>query len=141
MSNNKIIAACGNDCAECPRFLPKTGNELHNTATLWHKIGYRDHVVTNEEISCDGCKKENWCRYEIISCTSQKNIHNCGECKEYPCIKISTAFEKTMVFEPKCREICTDEEYAVMSKAFFEKKKNLDDASDFLKQNPVISED
>lgn len=32
-----------------------------------------------------------------------------------------------MVFEPKCREICTDEEYAVMKKAFFEKKKNLDD--------------
>ncbi len=127
MSSEKIIAACGNDCARCPRFLPKTDNELHNTAMLWYKIGYRDHVITNDEISCNGCKKENWCRYEIISCTSKKNINNCGECDEYPCIKISKAFEKTMEFEPKCREICTDEEYKIMSKAFFEKKKNLDD--------------
>lgn len=140
MSNEKIISACGNDCSQCPRFSPKTDNELLNTAILWHKIGYRDHVVTNDEISCTGCKKENWCRYEIISCTSKKNIHNCGECKEYPCVKISTAFEKTKEFEPKCKDICTDEEYVVMSKAFFEKKKNLDYISDFFKQTSTISE-
>lgn len=37
----------------------KTGEELHSTAELWQKIGYRDHVVTNEEIACTGCKPEN----------------------------------------------------------------------------------
>lgn len=49
----KIIAACGNDCAVCPRYnvppYTKTAEELHHTAELWYKIGYRDHVVTNEE--------------------------------------------------------------------------------------------
>ena len=72
MSSEKIIAACGNDCAACPRFLPKSEDELHKTAILWYKIGCRDNVVSNDEISCNGCKKENWCRYGIISCTSEK---------------------------------------------------------------------
>ncbi len=49
----KIIAACGNDCAACPRYVghpyEKTGEELRRTAELWMKIGYRDHLVTNEE--------------------------------------------------------------------------------------------
>ena len=57
----KIIAACGNDCAVCPRYnvppYTKTAEELHHTAELWYKIGYRDHVVTNEEIACTGCKE------------------------------------------------------------------------------------
>ena len=50
------IAACGNDCSACPRYVAhpyeKTEEELQHTAELWMKIGYRDHIVTNEEISC-----------------------------------------------------------------------------------------
>ena len=50
----KRIAACGNDCAACPRYTmhpyEKTGEELRHTAELWLKIGYRDHLVTNDEI-------------------------------------------------------------------------------------------
>jgi predicted acetyltransferase len=45
----KIIAACGNDCAACPRYTAypyeKTEEELHHTAELWMKIGYRDYVA------------------------------------------------------------------------------------------------
>lgn len=33
----------------------KTEAQLKHTAKLWMKIGYRDHVVTNDEISCSGC--------------------------------------------------------------------------------------
>ena len=65
MIEEKIIAACGNDCAACPRYTAypyeKTDEELHHTAELWKKIGYRDHIVTNEEISCTGCKPESHC--------------------------------------------------------------------------------
>ena len=138
MSSEKIIAACGNDCAACPRFLPKSDDELHKTAILWEKIGYRNNVVSNDEISCTGCKKENWCRYGIISCTSEKNLHNCGECSAYPCSKINAAFEKTMEFEPKCKEVCTHEEYAMMLKASFEKKKNLDEINEFKDINSEV---
>ena len=39
----KIIAACGNDCAACPRYVAhpyeKTDEELRHTAELWMKIG------------------------------------------------------------------------------------------------------
>ena len=74
----KIIAACGNDCAVCPRYnvppYTKTAEELHHTAELWYKIGYRDHVVTNEEIACTGCKEENWCRYRLVKCVNEKHI-------------------------------------------------------------------
>ena len=38
----KIIAACGNDCAACPRYIAhpyeKTSEELQHTAELWMKI-------------------------------------------------------------------------------------------------------
>ena len=49
----RIIAACGNDCSACPRYVAhpfeKTEEELRHTADLWLRIGYRDHVVTTFE--------------------------------------------------------------------------------------------
>ena len=61
--SERILAACGNDCSVCPRYIKepyvKTEIELAHTAELWYKIGYRDYIVTNEEISCTGCKEDN----------------------------------------------------------------------------------
>ncbi len=128
-----IIAACGNDCSICPRHIPRTNEELHNTAELWYKIGYRDKVVTNDEIKCEGCTTKNWCRYKIIQCVSDRNILNCGQCEAYPCENIKDAFEKTMLFEPDCKRCCTSEEYEIMKKAFFQKKENLDRENKILK--------
>ena len=129
LSRRKIIAACGNDCAACPRYckapFEKSDEELNHTAELWFKIGYRDRVVSNEEIACTGCKKENWCRYEIVSCVSEKHLANCGQCSMYPCETIQTCFRVTKSFEPECRKACTEEEYIQMKTAFFEKEENL----------------
>ena len=125
----KVIAACGNDCAACPRYtahpFEKTEEELRHTAELWYRIGYRDHIVTNEEIACNGCKPENWCRYRVIKCCIDREIKTCGECEEYPCANMKECFEVTKSFEPGCRQVCTEEEYALLKKAFFEKEKNL----------------
>lgn len=129
LKSKRIIAACGNDCPVCPRYnkppYEKTEEELRHTAELWMKIGYRDHVVTNEEISCYGCKPENWCRYKVIKCTMEHGVENCGKCPEYPCENIKECFEVTKSFEPMCKKMCNDEEYEIMRKAFFEKEKNL----------------
>ena len=129
---NKIIAACGNDCSACPRYTAhpyeKAEDELLHTAELWMKIGYRDHIVSNEEISCLGCRPENWCRYRIAECCEEKNIKNCAECAEYPCEKLKECFEVTESFEPMCRKACTGEEYERLKEAFFEKEKNLSNA-------------
>lgn len=129
MMERKIIAACGNDCSACPRYVKhpyeKTEQELQRTAELWMKIGYRDHVVSNEEIACTGCKTENWCRYKVVECCAGKGIATCAECSDYPCANMKDCFEVTASFEPKCREICTEEEYDMLKKAFFEKEENL----------------
>ena len=128
-AERKIIAACGNDCAACPRYTvypyEKTEEELRHTAELWMKIGYRDHIVTNEEIACSGCKPENWCRYWVAKCCEDRGIRNCGECGEYPCNNMKECFEVTKSFEPMCRKVCTDEEYRQLKKAFFEKEENF----------------
>lgn len=129
--NERIIAACGNDCSICPRYnvapYEKTDGQLHHTAELWMKIGYRAHTVSNDEIACTGCKVDNWCRYKVIGCVKNRKIDNCGQCQEYPCDNIKQCFEVTASFEPHCREVCTLEEYEVISRAFFEKEKNLKD--------------
>jgi len=82
MKVSKIIAACGNNCAACPRYnvhpCEKTEAELHHTAELWMKIGYRDRIVSNEEIACTGCSPENWCRYRIVKCCAEKGIPTCS---------------------------------------------------------------
>ncbi len=122
----KIISACGNDCNQCPRHLPKSKEQLQSTAELWYKIGYRDRVVSSEEISCIGCSMDNWCRYNIIGCVTEKSVSNCGECCEYPCSKIEECFKVTASFEPDCKKSCTDEEYRQLKRASFEKKENLD---------------
>ena len=127
---NRIIAACGNDCTACPRYTAspyeKSSEQLHETALLWMKIGYRDHVVANEEIACLGCKPENWCRYHVIKCCAEKGIKTCEECDDYPCSNMQDCFKVTMSFAPKCREVCTSDEYEHLHRAFFEKKENLD---------------
>ena len=125
----RIIAACGNDCSVCLRYVAhpfeKSEAEMRHTAELWMRIGYRDHVAAIHEISCAGCKPENWCRYRVVSCCEERGVKTCAECVEYLCENIKECFEVTMSFEPKCREVCTEDEYEHLKKAFFEKEKNL----------------
>ena len=132
----KIIAACGNDCSACPRYVAppyeKTDEELRHTAELWLKIGYRDRLVSNEEISCIGCRPENWCRYRVIKCCDDKGIRNCSECADFPCDNMRECFAVTKYFEPKCKEVCTDSEYDQLKKAFFEKEENLHDYKEYM---------
>lgn len=128
---SRVIAACGNDCSVCPRYTAhpyeKTENELYRTSELWMKIGYRNTIVSNEEISCAGCQPENWCRYHVVNCCENKDIKNCSQCTEYPCKNMKECFTVTKSFEPKCRDACTVEEYEQLKKAFFEKEKNLNE--------------
>lgn len=136
MDNNlaktdRIIAACGNDCSACPRYTAppygKTDEELQHTAELWMRIGYRDHVVSIDEIACEGCQPSNWCRYNVVKCCGNKGIKTCAECTAYPCDNIKECFAVTASFEPECRKACTEKEYEQIRKAFFEKEKNLNE--------------
>lgn len=121
----KIISVCGNDCGVCPRHMPKTDDELHKTAELWYRLGFRNTIMEGDEIKCYGCKVGNWCRYDVINCAAQRKIENCGQCEEYPCLKIEKAFEIAEAYAPMCKERCSEEEYNIMRKTSLEKKKNL----------------
>lgn len=121
-----ILSVCGDDCAVCPRYLAKTDEELHQTAVFWHKAGWRDHVVTNEEIRCAGCGTRNACAFMLMPCLREKGLDRCTDCGEHPCGKIDAMLVRSADKETQCRAACGDERFfAMMKRAFYEKEKNL----------------
>jgi len=65
----------------------------------------------------------------VVRCCEEKGISYCSQCALYPCDNMKECFEVTKSFEPKCRQVCTEEEYSRLKKAFFEKEQNLKEAS------------
>ena len=128
--NGMIMAACGNDFAACPRYCKtpfgKPEAARRHTAELWFRVGYRDRVVSNEEIACEGCREDTACRYRVVGCVKAKQIDDCGQCAEFPCQTIQECFAVTESFRPACQRECTAEEFSIMQKAFFEKRQNLE---------------
>ena len=59
------ITLCGDDCLKCPRYLAQTEEALRRAAELWYRVGWRDHVVSNEEIRCAGCTPEKPCTFQL----------------------------------------------------------------------------
>ncbi len=122
---------CGNDCAACPRYTATvSGDEaqLHQVAALWHRVGWRDRVVSSDEIACRGCATATWCRYGLRECAQEKRVANCGRCPDYPCDNLSRAWEATGSWARVCEQVCSPEEYARLDRAFFQKQANLDRA-------------
>jgi hypothetical protein len=122
------IAHCGNDCGRCPRHLAtrEGGREkLRAVAALWLRIGWRDREPEPEEMACYGCGSTVWCRYGIKPCAESRHAVACGECADFPCGLIRTAFEKTEEYREQCRRVCSAGEYADLEAAFFRKRENL----------------
>jgi hypothetical protein len=123
------LAACGNDCNHCPRYIATQSgdlNKLKEVSFLWNRIGYRDKIVSPKEIACHGCTSSNWCRYGIRNCTIENRVSNCGECEDYPCKKILGAIEKTLTFAENIREGSSEKDFEHLHKAFFLKRANLE---------------
>lgn len=129
MKNNydrmKKITLCGDNCIECPRYNAHNNDELQKVAELWYKVGWRDKVVSNEEIACTGCSSHKECTYDLVNCTKMHNVQKCNQCLEFPCKKISDMLERSRVYQQHCEKVCTKEEYVMLEKAFFDKENNL----------------
>lgn len=121
----EIITLCGDNCLECPRYLAHTSEELLAVAKLWYKAGFRDQIVSNEEIACSGCSSHKNCTYHLIDCTRDHGVSKCNLCTAFPCVKIEKMLEQSSIHQKRCEKDCTPEEYAVLTKAFFEKEVNL----------------
>ena len=121
-----IISLCGDDCAVCPRYLAKTDDELHQTAVFWEKAGWRDRVVSNEEISCTGCGSKGVCAFGLIDCVKSHEVQSCNDCAQYPCDRIRKAVECSDEKKAACRKACdSQDEFEMFCRSFYEKEKNL----------------
>ena len=120
-------SCCGDDCAVCPRFLAATEEELRETAEFWHKVGWRERVVTGEEIRCRGCGTRGSCAFMILPCMREHQTDDCKKCPEYPCEKISEMLRCSDIKKSECRACCDDpDEWKMLKRAFYEKRKNLE---------------
>jgi len=121
-------AFCGDICELCPRFTATHSGDparLDAVAELYRRLGWRDESVTPEELRCLGCTESPSCILGVRECALERDVDHCGVCGEYPCNRIAGAFELSARYEALCRERSSPEEYALLKKAFFEKKENL----------------
>jgi hypothetical protein len=122
---------CGDICDYCPRYIAtKNGDkdELNKVAILWHKVGARSQIVAPEEMACNGCVPDNACPFGIAECASGRNLNHCGECSEYPCPTLKSRFDIIPKLSEDWKKVCTEKEYKLVHKAFFQKQANLDRA-------------
>lgn len=120
------ITLCGDNCLECPRYNAHSEDELRKVAELYYRVGWRDTVVSNEEIKCTGCDSHKHCTYQLVDCIKEHNVKKCNQCSNYPCEKIQQMLQRSAEYKARCQKLCTAEEYAVLEKAFFEKERNLE---------------
>ena len=119
-----LIAACGNDCSKCPKYTSKSLNELQKAAELWYKLGWSDKITSPEETKCSGCSpSRKLCG--IVNCLNEHHLQKCIQCSELPCEKINALIQSNKETKNKCEGLCSDSEYEVLHKAFFEKEANL----------------
>lgn len=123
-----VYSVCGDDCAVCPRFLARTEDELRETAAFWHRAGWRDHAVSNDEIRCAGCGSRGVCSFMLLPCVRAHGVAACRECPENPCDKVRDMLERSEAKRQQCRAACeSDAEYRMLCRAFYEKESNLRD--------------
>lgn len=120
-----LITLCGDNCRECPRYNAHSAEELKKVAELWYRVGWRDKVVSNEEIQCTGCSSHKQCTYELVECTKEHKVEKCNQCNYFPCNKINDMLNRSEKYRSHCREVCTDEEFIMLVKSFFNKEENL----------------
>ena len=101
-----IISVCGDDCAVCPRYLAETDEELHETALFWHRVGWRDDVVSNEEIRCTGCGCRPSCSFALLACVNAHGVKQCRECPKFECAKITEMLKNSDVKKGACEAAC-----------------------------------
>lgn len=121
----EFITLCGDDCLKCPRYNAKSDEELASVAELWYRIGWRDRILSAEEMRCGGCSPEKKCAYGLVECTALHNAAVCADCCEFPCAKLEELLERSRSYERKCAEVCSSAELEVLRTAFFNKERNL----------------
>lgn len=126
------IGLCGDNCSACPRYLARDNDELERVARLWVRLGWRDEVETPAALRCEGCSpagtncgRDGRCTFGLWECVAAHSVGSCRECAEWPCERLHKIAEAGDAQGDVVREACTPEEFAVLSRVFLRKRKNL----------------
>lgn len=119
------ISLCGDNCSVCPRYIAQSEEALNALAELWHRIGWRDRILSGEEMRCAGCSADKRCGYGLIECTQKHHVRKCCKCPQFPCEKIRDVLNRSNEYRARCEKLCTAEEYAALEQAFFHKETYL----------------
>lgn len=119
------ITLCGDNCLLCPRYMAQKDEELEHVADLWYRVGWRDKILSAEEIKCKGCSSHKQCTYHLVECIKEHNVQKCNQCSNFPCMKISDMLQKSDEYQKVAKEVCSEDEYNQLKTAFFNKRENL----------------
>jgi hypothetical protein len=102
-----MISYCGIDCEKCEALIATRTNDSSLRAKVANEISvFAGIQCTPEEVNCAGCcsngEKSPYCSRicKVRNCAMMKNIVHCGQCKEYPCVKLNDIFS----FAPGAKE-------------------------------------
>lgn len=65
------ITLCGDNCIACPRYNAHSKEELEQVAKLWYRVGWRNRIVSADEIACGGCSSHKQCTYGLVACIKE----------------------------------------------------------------------
>ncbi len=104
----KLIAACGINCAECDARTATLNddNELRKVIVEKWKAEYGNDQMTVEMINCTGCNAEgskigHCAECEMRVCAHEKGFVTCAECQDFETCSILIGFHN---FVPKAKE-------------------------------------
>lgn len=92
---NALYSKCGQRCDLCVHY-EGTSQEQKQLMELYLNKMWEN---TDWSMSCQGCHSENCgCKdCNAKQCLSKKNLSNCKDCPEYPCIKATSADYRSMI--------------------------------------------
>lgn len=83
MANEKPIAPCGIDCFNCEVYKENITTDVKKRLAAVMNI-------SEDQVSCNGCRAQNGCRLhwgkcDTLDCVKKHNVNYCFECNEFPC--------------------------------------------------------
>lgn len=95
--DNAIYSQCGQRCDLCVHYI----NMDESLRTIMEPHLIRMWGITDWSMRCEGCYSDNcYCKDEPCNakdCASQKGLLECRECKEFPCVKATSADYRSMI--------------------------------------------
>jgi hypothetical protein len=106
---DRMVGYCGVICTECPALVGTREKDMELLASLAATWSTPDKQLTPEDVMCDGCATE---RGRIAACCAGCRVRECGyasvietcaDCGDYPCILLSSCWEKVNMPGAKAR--------------------------------------